>query len=52
MLLIQFALRLGHARFGFADLSGQIQPGGLGHLVLDMEQVRRMMGAEVLFDMA
>jgi hypothetical protein len=33
-------LRLGRGGFGVCDLTGQVQAGGLDHLLLDMEQIR------------
>jgi hypothetical protein len=42
-------LGVGHGFVGPAGLSGQGQTGGLDGFVPDMEQVRRVLGAELLF---
>jgi len=42
----------GHARFCLPDLAGQIQAGGLAHLMLDMEKIRRMLGLAIVGVMA
>jgi len=45
-------LRGGHARLGLRDLAGQGQARGFRHLMLPVEEIRRMMGAEIRLGMA
>jgi hypothetical protein len=41
----------GHGCCGLSDLAGQMQAGGLRHLMLAREEVRRMMSTQLPLDM-